>query len=759
MSPFSTCTYVRKGPNSLPINILSVFLHPVSFSEEDLDEVIAPLLTSNGSLDRVHFHGAIEPIKHARNIFNSESAVIRSRLKKTLQNIEKQVVFITWSQKEGENFLVETLLGSSPSESDIAQLEQRFSLFEAFANNGGLVTAGRGTHFTKPSGTHSLQFLRAANVLENSGVSHQLTFWLLPLLRSFKINRLIVDTSGIAPIAYAIAYERVRQDVAASLPMIESHASYGGLDSLVVSDAENTVFLISASTSGSLANKLIAKGAKPKNIFTLFFLGIETPGTVICHLNEEKSILFNGLPDIENYQAASCPECVKHSYAIPIVGDQFRTEPAKVEEITVALADFDEASRSLLDRLVSTGVFRVFRAVGNRQFELYLDIESILTGKASDPDGQQRVQDINQRTERLVRRGMPVHLHRIVPTAYPGANAIAKLAHNLLPPDVKATAQIKSSQELLPAPQNAESATLVVSGCMDDTYELMNISRDLRTVQPGGSITYVSPIFRASSDEERKRIESNLTFGDQGPKTFTLLSVMNINLPPCILNHSWQLEYDRLNALTYWCDLQDVNVSQDIISRIELLRVAPSEGLTDNLFWPTSSGDALRLSADFTMIPTRDGQRIITQSDVFAIVATLLHKYRQGVPKKPKLVYRTYERTVISPESFQRFSDGVLQAAFLRAAREGEIAYGNCDDKVSERMLAFLLGEVGATKHGAGHALMEYLIAFLIGRLTLHPTHTRAFLDMVIDSDVSSSITLIARFLIYEMDSKKSPAS
>lgn len=751
MSSLTICAYVHKGAGGRATNVLSVFVPPVPISEEMLDEAIAPLLTSRGPFDQIHICGLPESIGAVRNIFAGESAV-RRRLCSILAEPSRQIVFITWRSPANDGFEAETLGRVDLVDAGIMTLEQRFSLCDAFISSGGLVTAGGGTHFTKPSGTHSSQFLRAANVLEQSAVSHQLVFWLYPLLRSRTITRVIVDTSGIAPVAYALAYERLHRGVSMTLPSIESHASYGGLDTLVVPDPENTIFLVSASTSGSLASKLIEKGAYPENIFTLFYLGDTSPGAILCQLNPDSRLGFEGIPPISNYTAESCPECARHSYPIPIVGDQFRTEPAKVDEITILLSDFEESARAVLDRLVSTNLFKVFKDVGNRTFELYLDIESMFRDEATDEEARQRVQRIRLQLQRLLWRGMPIHLRRIIPTAYPGADAIANDALAAVPATLRTRVEIKPSNSLLPQAPESDTATLVVSGCMDDVYELMGISRDLRTVQPGGSITYVSPIFRAASDTERKRIESNLTFGAHGPKTFTLLSAVAIDLPQCSPTHSWRLEYRRLQEIEYWCDLQSEDVPVEISARLELLRAAPATGLQNNLFWPAPSGEELGLAADFTMIPTRDGQRVVSQADVFAIVSSLFHKYRQGVPRKPRLIYKTYERSVISPDSFQRFSDGVLQAAFLRAARAGEISYANCNEAVSERMAVFLQDEVKAAKQNGGPALMEYLIALLIGRLTLHPGHIRSTLSLILASDLPAHVTLIARFIAHELD-------
>ncbi|WP_050460926.1 hypothetical protein [Herbaspirillum autotrophicum] len=748
MKPVTISTYQCIGDEKRTENVLSVFVHPVVIRDEMLDDEIAPALSNHGPFERINFHGAPESITDIRRILQGQSSSFL-RLRKG----EPKISLMSWSNEPGGGFEAQTLDGTVTNSPRLVIQERRFSLFNVFEKNGGLVTASRGTHFTKPSGSHSRQFLRAANVFEQSAVSHQLVFWLYPLLRGKTIRRLIVDTSGIASIAYALAYERLRRGDAEALPAIESHASYGGLEKLRVTDPEGTIFLISASTSGKLASELIKRNAKKENIFTLFYLGDQTPGVVLCNLATDSQLDFKGLAFIDNYSQANCPDCKKHSYPIPIVGDQFRTEPAKVEEITVNLADFDENTRALLDKVVSTGLFKVYKTVENRQFELYLDVENMLKAKTGDKDARSRVKEISKRLNRLLQRGLPVHLKRIVPTSYPGTYALTKQAKTFVPEQLRGAVKIVAPQALLMSKAPDAGATLVVSACLDEASELMGISRDLRAVQPGGAITYVSPIFRFASDDERKRMESNLTYGDQGPKTFTQLSVLNLDLPRCEADHSWQKEFTRLNEVKYWFELEGHTTPASINERIELLRQAPATGLVDALFWPSPAGIQLKLAADFTMIATRDGARPVPQADIFAIVTTLFHKYRQSASRnRARLTSHTYERAVISPTTFSRFSDGILQAAFLRAAREGELAYGNCNEALSETMRDFLLGEVRAASHSGGHALMEYLIGMLIGRLTLHQSHALTFFQSIVESKLEEHHVVVAQYLKGELD-------
>lgn len=736
MSAFSICTYVQRQKDERNWKILSIFVLSDNFIDEQLDDEVAPLLGRAGPFDAVHFIGFNQYLQKIVALQRGESTVFQ-RLAKTVIDFDSKVRFVSLGDEGRPQ--CRSLIGDDICDENLIEDERRQSLQNVFIRRNGLVTASMGVHYTKPSGSHAAQFLRVANVLEDSAVTFQLAFWLMAKLGTKYIKRIVVDTSGIDSIAFVLGYERVRHQLQNDLPIIESHSSYGGLAGLSVPDPSETIFLISASTSGGLHDVLLSKGAKTENIYTLFFLGKkDSPGrgNVLCDLGFDEKLNSNGLPTIRNFDIDNCPYCKEHSYAIPIVGDQFSTEPARIQEIDIALADFAESHREVLAQLASTNLFKVFRSVDGKDFELFLDVEAMFSVSLDDTYARAVVLSLKTRWKRLIHRGLPIHLRRIVYTNYPGAKSMAgdvntfvQESRNSMP----AKHSVISSKELQGHKIDCETASLIVSACLDETYELMGISRDLRTIQPGGNTTYVAPIFRSSSKSERSRVESNLTYGEHGPKTFNLYSALQIELPSCEKSHSWKLEFEKLLALKHWSELEGIELPTEIERRIELLRRAPAVGLSEDIFWPSSTECPLKLGSDFTMVPTRDGDRHLSQADIFAIATSLFHQYRQGVNKKPKLIYKPYERTVISPESFQRFSDGVLQAAFLRAARASEIAYGNCEESVSERMYEFLKDEVIAAKNGMGPALMEYVVAMMIGRLTLHVKHKEKFLDLVAD--------------------------
>lgn len=759
MSRFTVCTYRVRQVRDRERKILSIFVRPFEFSDEHLDEVIAPLFQKEGPFDAIHLTGFPSTIEAVFSMLTSESAVIK-RIGKALPDWKTSLKLFTLNAA-GAGIRCQQFDRAEIAQAEaIVAHERQRSLQALFTQRNGLIIASEGVHYAKPSKKHSTRFLRTANVLEDSSTALQIAFWLISVLPTGPVRRIVVDTSGIDSIAFALAYERERAKNPAFLPIIESHSSYGGLANLTVPDPDGTVFLISASTSGGLLSELIAKGAKCDQIVTLYFLGNETAnaGAVLCNLTAHLENNPQGFPLIRNYDPSECPACEKHSIAIPIEGDQFSTEPPRIEEISMVLSDFPPSQRDTLSALMGTGLFKTFKTVDAREFEIYLDIEAFFDPAASrDAESQGIVDSIKVRFDRLVNRGMPIHLRRIIFTQYPGAKRLAASAldaysHYLgIGKETGSAVQLIDAARLHSSNKSFETASLVISGCLDEYYELLGISRDLRAIHPGGNVTYLAPFFRCSSKGERTRREADLTFGEHGPRTFNLFSVVQIELPDCESRHSWLLEYDSLQEVVHWAELEGLVVPDDIRERITLLRNAPATGISQHLFWKSPQGNELQLASNFTLIPNQDGQRPVSQADVFVIAASLFHQYRQGVKDKPILRHLPYQRTVISPESFHRFSDGILQGALLRAARGAEIAYGNCNRGVSRRMTEFLLQEVDDALQGRGPALMEYLVALMIGRLTLHHDDCHAVLEKIATTaGLPDWIAICARYMLYQ---------
>ena len=117
-----------------------------------------------------------------------------------------------------------------------------------------------------------------------------------------------------------------------------------------------------------------------------------------------------------------------------------------------------------------------------------------------------------------------------------------------------------------------------------------------------------------------------------------------------------------------------------------------------------------------------------TQADLFASICVALTTLRNHGDPSRRLAHNAYERAVLSPSNFDRYNDGVLQASILRAAHPSELAFGACEEDLSEDMLRVLIDALPDERHpDKSEALLEFIIALLTGRLTLLPSQAARY--------------------------------
>lgn len=109
----------------------------------------------------------------------------------------------------------------------------------------------------------------------------------------------------------------------------------------------------------------------------------------------------------------------------------------------------------------------------------------------------------------------------------------------------------------------------------------------------------------------------------------------------------------------------------------------------------------------------------LDQVDIFVVVSALLNNVRQ-LESKDSLRSCQYQRKVLAPSNFVRFNDGVIQAALLRAARNGELNYVVTEDsRYSSEMTDHILKTVDKATSEDGEALTEFLFAIASNSLRL----------------------------------------
>lgn len=745
MNPFSIRIIDAPTEGQKIDRVLSIFLFRPNISEDSFDGPLSKAIIRGDQFDAIHFVGFDDCLSQAHAWLKSDSSIY-GRLMHATTNLSKNTRVISFDERAGCH-IVRSLDGDISTDGQKAiEINKRFGLQELFVANSGFLRAPKGFHYVKQSEKHVDTFLRTANVLEDNAAASLISFWLLPYVWKKGIEHIVVDTSGISDVAILVAYEAYSRKGLETLPLVSSHHSYEGIDRLKINSPDKTVLLVSATTSGGLKEKLVQNGASDENVITLYFLGDgrDKAGHILCDLTRDSADGHFGSTPIENYDESNCPYCKIKSFPVSLKGDQFSFEPPKVEEIELALSDLPEPRQVLFNQLAGIDFFKVYRNGDSGSQEIFLNVEALFPQfEPTYAPTKDMLHRLQKRWDGMVLRGAPVNLQQIIHASYPFSKELAVRANEVVKthqdglPDL-----VLNMREFRSLNTTPRAAALVVASCVDDSHELMAINLEMRSKHPQGNTSYITPVFRAASRHERSRIKSNLTFGENGVNTFSLYSGIEIDIPDENNAHSWVSELRLLNEIVHWADIEGVDIPQEVMQRIQFLQnKAPVTGISKQLFWPDSKGRQLEIRSDFTLLTTDGGKRPLSQGDIFVVVSAVLHNLRQGVHGKPKLAYKAYERAVLSPDNFGRFNDGIIQSAILRAVRGYELAYANCDEQISRRMMDFIISRIENATNAEGEALMEFLLAIADRRLTLHSKHVE-----IVSSAVQSQTSLAPHY-------------
>lgn len=600
-------------------------------------------------------------------------------------------------------------------------------LFDLFDSRGGLVKAPAGVHFTKLSGQHTDRFLRASNVLLTSAAIGATAFFCLGLIGDVHVKRVFVDTAPLVGVAFAMARVAKAAGMRTSDPEVESFSSYGGLSNLPPLGSSD-LFLLSASTSGSLASELVQKDASENLIITLFLLGIPptepTIGKVACNLTITKDRFF-GYEPVVNAKADKCGFCRRGFLAAPLEGDQFLLEKRDVTRMRISSASQPKQARDAMEKLARKGLLSVELFTSTRKTNIRLDLKAAL----------EQVADIRELALRLLRRFTPNPLDAIVLVDMDEA------LFKFLRDEAGLSAQFQSApiytyDQLASMPAQPGARVLVFLGVIDDHSKVRSVNAQMRVKAPHGDVAYLSVLTVVDSAQSLRELEMFLCYGERGADTFTFRSAISLMLPNLDgVPTSWTQELELLQRM-----------SSDLDHRLApALQVRLSELLgpgirQDGLFIEGKNGP-LNIAADFVYLNTDGNLSDISQADVFAVVSNLLAAARcnnVGLATPPGKLPGTVVRNqsvygqilvnlaALCPRNLRDYNDAILRAAFLRASHLQELNYA-VDANCSSEVLAILVAEVDAWNSTHGNATPEILMALACGRLKLWPEHLERF--------------------------------
>lgn len=582
-------------------------------------------------------------------------------------------------------------------------------LFHLFDSNAGLVIAPPGVHFRKSSNKHADKFLRAANTLTSSSACGLLAMFALAALAPRNPKRILVDTAPLLSLSYAMMRIAQVHGIWEGDVPTRSFSSYGG-QSKMRRLSVNDVVLISATTSGSLADSLKAQQANEDSIVTLFFLcstGATRPRNVLCDLTVTAARGF-GYQMVENYPAVGCSLCDSEFILAELEGDQFLLQQRQHRLLKFVRATQADDARSTLSELYSV-----------RATEVVLRPDATLPSPVEINEALLfACPAIRSDLIRHLRRYVPQPLALVVRVRIT-EDQLSKLIVDAGISAAVAGASIIDWPELAShGVLGAGQGVLVIFGCLASHTVARQINASLRSKVNNGNVAYVSALTLAETPEQYLDLKTFLSFGERGLDTFTYRDARKLALPVRSADKNpWAEELDLLNDLAVHV-IPELEVRRTLLSTAEVAR--------DGIFWDGLEGP-LAIQRDFVYLDTVVGVRDISQADVFAVVSNLFAADRSGsndLTKKPQgndavpLTQSVYGHVLLTPEAFMTFNDGVLKASLLRAARKSDLMY-EVDSGYSKRMLEIVLAELAGWPVGTGDALPEMLLALATKRLRL----------------------------------------
>lgn len=607
-------------------------------------------------------------------------------------------------------------------------------LFDLFDSNEGLVIAPPGVHFRKSSNKHTDKFLRAANTLTSSSACGLLAMFALATLAPRNPKRILVDTAPLLSLAYAMMrVARVHGIWECDVPA-RSFSSYGGQSKLRRLSI-NDVILISATTSGSLADSLRAQQAHEDSIVTLFSLcskGAVRPLNVLCDLTVTAERCF-GYPPVENYSSFDCSLCKSEFILAELEGDQFLLQQRQHRLLKFVQATQSNDARTTLTELNGVKAIEVvLRPDSTRPSSIEINERYLL-----------ECPDIRKDLIRHLRRYVPQPLALIVRVSITEDQLNSLIAEAGIDAAVAGATVIEWADVASHAVLNNGEGALVIFGYLSSHTVARQINASLRSKVNNGNVTYLSALTLAETPEQYLDLKMFLGYGERGSDTFTYRDSRRLALPGRSADKNpWAEELDLLNEL----------VGQSI-DEFEARRSLLSDALTarDEIFWPGLNGP-LAIQRDFVYLDTGLGTGSISQADVFAVVANLFASARSGsndLTKKPTgnaaiaLTQSVYGHVLLTPEAFMTFNDGVLKASLLRAARKSDLMY-DVDSGYNTRMFEIVLAELSGWPAGTGDALPEMLLALATNRLRLRDTERTAIRSKAIAAGLPTYLTALA---------------
>lgn len=631
---------------------------------------------------------------------------------KTGKVLEEKIVHVQNSENE-----VRWIVGDGQ-----IQKYARSAVGDVFDRTETILHAPHGYYFRKPSGGEEDIFVHAGNMLREPASLPVFNYLLLCKLPE-DCHIIYIDSFTI--LSFALGLKSLiryfhKSDSKFVAPTIESIHSYEVSSEFRVPSEKNYLVLISASTSGGLAQKLIKEnGASPERIVHLLGVAPEDEGSQF----QKSCVYFKPRPQ-------------------PNMKDNWKDViEIKTEEFLIAQGPPRSVRISYSHHVNKVGARELWKNFYLDAFKFHEPLPNHSAGSSTfsivagstEPQCWPIGYWIDQTLVHEIPASACAIIHLDDDLSFKVSDWIAgKLSSHVA---------VKSFKQL--EDQEFASDSIVVVAFQDHRLEgLRQVNMALRS-HKNSHRHYILCYAFPSSGREYERLKRDLCMGPKGSRygwsEFLVLPIGDEYLHESLDNDSkaWGEEVVDQHRSTLG----------DALTKILCARHSRSEIGSDDVFLPDICGQPLKLRPGSVFFEGEGANTNVSQVAVYAMVAAAMQAARERHPKSDTDIALAFDenpfvRSVLDPSMFARFNDGILQASLLRSARQAELDYSASED-LSGQFKAICLSVLNGRNHDVGEASLEFVYALATNKVSLREVDYKWLCDTIASDPVLHSVWIL----------------
>lgn len=592
-----------------------------------------------------------------------------------------------------------------------------------------LTKAPAGFLFSKPSSRSANYFIRAENLLSETLHAHFIAFASLRMLKQAATSTLgepdtvYLDTMAFLPVALSMQLYQ-SQFGKPTIQTIRSFHSHDGLKDGPLPGGNTALCLISASTSCGLADQWIRiHNAQPSRV-----------ATVLSFLDESKSCtIVHTLERPQDFEAPAESETSDSRQTIRIHGERFIAEHTETRLLNISMDHLPDGLQAKFDSFIGKGLFSCVKPIVGREKPRTLHVEKDKLVETKGFIGWFR---------KCLDQESPASTKLVVYDNDSASETLAIMALNYL--TERGLSCTKVSEDDFNQDEEIHGSVIVVAAAAERGTVLQRISRRLRSAQKSGTRLYIVGALFGRTYEQMNDLSSNLTQPPKGERRYVFKAYMEIPAGSAVCSNHWAKEMDLLIKLDAFSD----DCSALIKDRVAQLADEEGSGLSVHAFWPSSSTkEEMKLTDGFAFVNGKEDVKKASTVDIFLTILWILQNAREGAKIKDakRLESGELQQVLLTPDVFSRYDDGIIQAAFLRAAMPSELDY-SAHEAYSTAMADIILRVAKGYSHERGEAAMEFIIALAIEKIRLHKEVDKK-LRTSLNAALGNQITDLARLL------------